>query len=603
MITFHNSSNIIVTKRSNNQSQGKNSHIERKESILNGKHRNINNKNNSHKRNALTSFIVNKAKKISKNMINSNASKKSLSNITVKNLKSELISKKGNKGNNKHNSNSIKSKQNTDCNIFNDNLKIIKIKKNQNINKRNIEIVNNNYNYNAIQNNGENMPNNLNQYIKNPSPEPISIKTYKNNNYFSNRNIYNNNVFNSIDNNKKQNEYENIQTLGNYIENNKYDEIKVHKRSSTNYINNNYYNKFVQNINNINNNNEDNYSKNAKKEINECDEKVVYVLTALELESIIDKFSSNFICFNDLFLLRRQDLLEMNVPIGKRNRLLHFLEKYKNIAINYDFDEVKNYLYNYKNLYKNNLFIDKDTISNINTISSNITNIKNDDNINNNDLNNSKNNNLIINDNLKSILQLENKSIYINKDELNKLLTNKSELSEKNKNFTIFSSISNSKRSIDDINYKDSIQDKSTLIKEIINPKNYSTITTNNIEENETSNTNENNIVSSKHFYQKCNTLLNEIDNFNTLYNQLKQKSQDRNRKLYMLLNKKNNDEYVRDKINYGKLETEIQKENIKTNELYNTSNNHFIDYNFIELISLKEENVRNLNNELKYIN
>ena len=218
-------------------------------------------------------------------------------------------------------------------------------------------------------------------------------------------------------------------------------------------------------------------------------------------------------------------------------------------------------------------------------------------------MNNSKNNNLIINDNLKSILKLKNKSIYINKDELNKLLTNKSELSEKNKNFTIFSSISNSKRSIDDLNYKDSIQDKSTLIKEIINPKNYSTITTNNIEENETSNTNENNIVSSKHFYQKCNTLLNEIDNFNTLYNQLKQKSQDRNRKLYMLLNKKNNAEYVRDKINYGKLETEIQKENIKTNELYNTSNNHFIDYNFNELISLKEENVRNLNNELKYIN
>jgi hypothetical protein len=279
------------------------------------------------------------------------------------------------------------------------------------------------------------------------------------------------------------------------------------------------------------------------------------------------------------------------------------LEKYKNIAINYDFNEVKNYLYKYKNLYKNNLFIDKDVIPNINTISSNITNVKNNDNINNNDLSTSKRNNIIINDNLKSILQLENKSIHINKDELNKLLNNKSELSEKNKNITIFSSISNSKRSIDDLNFKDSFQDKSTLIKGIINPKNYSTITTNNIEENETANTNENNIVSSSHFYQKCNTLLNEIDNFNTLYNQLKQKSQDRNKKLYMLLNKKNNFEYVRDKINSGKLETEIQKENIKTNELYNTSNNHFIDYNFNELFSLKEENVRNLNNELKYMN
>ena len=602
MITFHNSSNIIVTKRSSNQSQGKKSCIERNESTSNGRQRKINNKNNSLKRNTLTSFRVNKTKKISKNMINLNASIKSPSNITVKNLKSGLLTKKGNKGNHRQNNNSTKSKQNTDSNIFNDNLKLIKNRNNQNIKKRNNENGNNNCENNLIQNNGENMANISNQYKKIPSHEPISVKINKNNNYFGNRNIYNNNLFNSIENNIKQNEYDNIQTLGNHLENNKYDEIKVHKRSSTNYINNNYYNKFVQNINNINNN-ENNNSKTVKKENNECDEKVAYVLKVLELESIIDKFSSNFISFNDLFLLRRQDLLEMKVPIGKRNRLLHFLEKYKNIAINYDFNEVKNYLYKYKNLYKNNLFIDKDTIPNINTISSNITNFKNDDNINNNELSNSKSNNLIINDNLKSILQLENKSIYINKDELSKLLTNKSELSEKNKNFTIFSSISNSKRSVDDLNYKDSIQDKSTLIKGIINPKNYSTITTNNIEENETANTNENNIVSSSHFYQKCNTLLNEIDNFNILYNQLKQKSQDRNKKLYMLLNKKNNIEYVRDKINSGKLETEIQKENIKANELYNTSNNHLIDYNFNELISLKEENVRNLNKELKYMN
>ena len=603
MITFHNSSNIIVTKKSNNQSQGKKSCLERKESTLNGKYRNINNKNNSQHKNTLTSFRLNKTKKISKNLINSNASKKSPNNITVKNLKSGVFSNKGNKGNKGNHKQSIKSKQNTDYNIFNDNLKLIKMRNNKNANKRkNDNNNNNNCNYNLIQNNGENMLNISTQYIKNSSPEPISVKIYKNNNYFSNRNIYNNNLFNSIDNNKKQNEYENIQNLGNHLENNKYDDIKVHKRSNTNYINNNYYNKFVQNINNINNN-ENNNSKTVKKESNECDKKVAYVLIILELESLIDKFSSNFICFNDLFLLRRQDLLEMNIPIGKRNRLLHFLEKYKNIALNYDFDEVKNYLYKYKNLYKNKIFIDKDTIPNNNTISSNITNIKNDDNINNNELNNSKSNNLIINDNLKSILQLENKSLYINKDELSKLLTNKSELSEKNKNFTIFSSISNSKRSNDDLNYKDSIQDKSTLIKGIINPKNYSTITTNNIEENETTNTNENNIVSSSHFYQKCNTLLNEIDNFNNLYNQLKQKSQDRNRKLYMLLNKKNNTEYVRDKINSGKLETETQKENIKTNELYNTSNNHLIDYNFNELISLKEENVRNLNNELKYMN
>ena len=602
MITFHNSSNIIVTKRSNNQSQGKKSYIERKESTLNGQHKNRSNKTNFHNRNTLTSPGLKKTKKLQKKFVNANSNKKSLSNITVKNLKNGLLPNKENKENHKKNNYSTKSKQNTNSNIFNDNLKI-KNRNNQNINNRNNEIYINNPSYKLIQNYGKNISNILNHHVNNPSPEPISVKIYKNNNYFSNRN---NNLLNSIDNNINKNEYENIQNLRNHLDNNKSDEYHIHKRINTNYINNNYYNKFVQNINNINSN-EAIYSKNVIKESNKCDEKVKYILTALELESIIDKFSSNYICFNDLFLLRRQDLLEMNVPIGKRNRLLHFLEKYKNFAVNYDFDEIKNYLYKYKNIYKNNLFIDKDTNPNINTISNNITNIKNDDNDidNNNDLNNSKNINLYIKDNLKSILQLENKSVYINKDELSKLLTNKSEISEKNKNFTIFSSISNSKRSYDDLNYKESIQDKSTVIKVIANPNpgNYSTITTNNIEDNETNNTNDNIIVSSNHFYQKCNNLLNEIDNFNTLYNQLKQKSQERNRKLCMLLNKKNNFEYIRDKIKSEKFEAEIPKENIKTNELYNTSNNHFIDYNFNELSSLKEENVRNLNNELKYMN
>ena len=673
MITFQNTNNIIITKRSNYSSQTKKSGIKEKANI---QYKN-NNKNNYFNKNtlSLTSLkLKSKSKKISKNIVNTQIRKKSSNEInTVRNLKNGLLSNKRNieNNNNKHvspNNNDIsikKSNQNLNIDIkFNNNkdyLLLYQNRINSNVNSKNdnyYENVNNNNNNN---NNyiDENIYNNSNQFNQYPKPEPMPIKINKNNDFYSNRInqnsnnklIYSSNLEKTIDKNIKENELkfnscEKMSNLKIFFENNT-NEIKNHKRNNTNFINNNYFNEFKQNINNIyNSDNFDNNINNIKtNEI--CDKKLNYILTFLELDNLINKFNSNYITFNDLFLLSKQDLHEMNIPIGQRNRLLHFLDQYKSVAINYDFDEVKDFLNKYKKSFKNSLFLEKNINININNIpnfkknninknyiktneinninSINKTELFSKTNNNKNDTNNliNNNNNIIeskinknnednpyLDNNKKTNLELQTKNIYLNNNNDNfnyngavdDVNNNKNNF-ENNKNNTIASSISHSKRtSIEDFNCKDSNQDKNSSIKGVGTQKNYSTITT-NIEQNDTTTTTTiNNIISSNHFFQKCNKLLNEVDNFNSLYSQLKQRTQNRNKQISLLLSKKsNNVEYFRDKINSWKSGRGSRKENMKTNELYNISNNCLGNYNINELNSLKEENIRNLNQELNY--
>ena len=671
MITFQNTNNIIITKRPNYSSQTKKSGIKEKANI---QYKN-NNKNNYFNKNtlSLTSLkLKSKSKKISKNIVNSQVRKKSSNEInTVRNLKNGLLSNKRNieNNNNKHvspNNNDIsikKSNQNLNIDIkFNNNkdyLLLYQNRINSNVNSKNdnyYENVNNNNNNNYID---ENICNNSNQFNQYPKPEPMPIKINKNNDFYckrinqnsNNKLIYSSNLEKTIDKNIKENELkfnscEKMSNLKIFLENNT-NENNNHKRNNTNFINNNYYNEFKQNINNIyNSDNFDNNLNNIKtNEI--CDKKLNYILTFLELDNLINKFNSNYITFNDLFLLSKQDLHEMNIPIGQRNRLLHFLDQYKNAAINYDFNEVKDFLNKYKNSFKNSLFLEKNINININNIpnfkknninknyiktneinnsnSINKTELFSKTNNNKNDTNNliNNNNNIIeskinknnednpyLDNNKKTNLELQTKNIYLNNNNDNfnyngavDDVNNNNNNFENNKNNTIASSISHSKRtSIEDLNCKDSNQDKNSSLKGVGPQKNYSTITT-NIEQNDTTTTTTiNNIISSNHFFQKCNKLLNEVDNFNSLYSQLKQRTQNRNKQISLLLSKKsNNVEYFRDKINSWKSGRGSRKENMKTNELYNISNNCLGNYNINELNSLKEENIRNLNQELNY--
>ena len=96
---------------------------------------------------------------------------------------------------------------------------------------------------------------------------------------------------------------------------------------------------------------EDNFLPNQR--IN--DRKLLYTLRTLDLENLFSEFNLNLITFNDLFLLTKEDLIEMKIPIGPRNRILYFAEEYKKFGKNYDIPELTNFFNCHKCLVINNV--------------------------------------------------------------------------------------------------------------------------------------------------------------------------------------------------------------------------------------------------------
>lgn len=87
------------------------------------------------------------------------------------------------------------------------------------------------------------------------------------------------------------------------------------------------------------------------------DQKLLFVLKNLKIENLYDLFINNGIYFKDLFLLNKDDLIEIKVPIGPRNRILYFIKLYVKSAKNYDFEELHNFFKEFNNNNKviNNL--------------------------------------------------------------------------------------------------------------------------------------------------------------------------------------------------------------------------------------------------------
>ena len=81
------------------------------------------------------------------------------------------------------------------------------------------------------------------------------------------------------------------------------------------------------------------------------DKKIIYLLTNLGLEKLYTVFNNNFIKFNDLFLLTKEDFIEMKIPIGPRNRLIHFIREFLKFAKTFNFQE----LHDFFTIYKKNL--------------------------------------------------------------------------------------------------------------------------------------------------------------------------------------------------------------------------------------------------------
>ena len=78
------------------------------------------------------------------------------------------------------------------------------------------------------------------------------------------------------------------------------------------------------------------------------DKKILFILTNLGLENLYSKFKDNFITYNDLIFLTKDDFIEMEIPIGPRNRIINFIHELKRYGINLKFDELKNFIEKYK---------------------------------------------------------------------------------------------------------------------------------------------------------------------------------------------------------------------------------------------------------------
>lgn len=173
-----------------------------------------------------------------------------------------------------------------------------------------------------------------------PKPEPLPVKIDKNFKLNSNNHSMNNNNSKTITHSKK-----NLKTYFNNAfskNNNKYN--KIINEISGYKDKNKFTNKKVCTIN-----------KNFKfYKSDKNEEKLNYILKKLELENLINVFVDNCIQFRDLFQLTKIDLLEMNMPIGPRNRIYNFINEYKNYGRKYDLNELKQF---FKEKTKNGIII------------------------------------------------------------------------------------------------------------------------------------------------------------------------------------------------------------------------------------------------------
>ena len=172
------------------------------------------------------------------------------------------------------------------------------------------------------------------EIINNPKPDPIPIKINKNNKIDYKEII--------------QNSFSNKCPKKNYKNNKKLKENELEENCGESSI--------------INKNNKFKISTiNSKEKNRNKDFKLILVLKNLELENLIDYFNFHSINFSDLFQLSKEDLLEMNIPIGPRNRITNFINEYMKYAKNFDLNELKLF---FKNKIKNGIIINDDNRKN-----------------------------------------------------------------------------------------------------------------------------------------------------------------------------------------------------------------------------------------------
>ena len=397
--------------------------------------------------------------------------------------------------------------------------------------------------------------------------------------------------------------------------NNKKQLINNENNKQYSYTFQNFYNNYPQpepfpkkiDIRIINHNENNSNNKSQNKEIYD-DKKILFILINLGLENLYSKFKDNFITYNDLKFLTKDDFIEMKIPIGPRNRIIHFIKEFNKIEKQLDFQELKLFIEEYKKIISGKSFNNYKNNNNKNRFCSNslLFNSCNDFNLNNDIINNSDINFNKKNNAYNSFLNDKN-SYSIDDKENKEYMGNNNKKRNRNKN----NENNNSSMDIDFYKTNFTYNDESIKYPSKIfdNNKNDSKISLNKLKtfyfkkpnkliRNNTFNkingaknvrqksSKMNNVNLSKTFKDKFDLINKEVEKYELNYKKLKNETKRRNKNVQILLS--NN-------LFYSKI-----SDILKFKENKHSNNNNYNIYHANYKNDFEEEKVRNINIEFK---
>ena len=310
--------------------------------------------------------------------------------------------------------------------------------------------------------------------------------------------------------------------------------------------------------------------------------------------------------YDDLKFLTKDDFIEMKIPIGPRNRIMHFIEELNKIENQLDFNELKSFIDEYKKAYSGNFLKNqKKPNSNILFFNSLNENNKSEKKFNNSDIINIKNNKFY-SENLLFNSKYSESNENINKYKSNYSIDSKetNEYNRKNSNDQInkFKNNYNNSYIIDNdffksnftnneesLKFHTSIFDKinkaktpnnklNTFFKQpnkLIRNNSYNKY--NYSEKTKNKNYKKNNFNLSKTLINKLDIINKEVEKYELNYKKLKNETKRRNRNVQRILS---NNIFYSKSSNFLKYKGNNNKDSSKEDSyiIYNTNNNQDLE-------------------------
>ena len=216
----------------------------------------------------------------------------------------------------------------------------------------------------------------------------------------------------------------------------------------------NYNDKNEQEYQDDNKNNEFNQNQDVAEneqmeeiegEGEEDDDRLTYTLITLDLGNLIHIFEDNNISFVDMLLLTKEDLIELQLEIFQRNRILNFSKLFTKYAKNYSIQEISDFFTFNKQFIFNSIIYDKVSSSNINS------ELQNE--MNNPGINNDNNNIMVFEQNNNNNQEVN----YLNTEPNNKNNMNNNMSMNINNNYLMTQKLNNK-------NYKGSIKNTNQIM-------------------------------------------------------------------------------------------------------------------------------------------